>query len=201
MIDLHYFGNINYYITLSKSENEEFAVHLPYQKGWFNNKCMISTANGPLKLSIPIVGGRNQNALLKDVRIAYDENWRHQHLRAIETSYGNAPFFDFYFLKFENFFQKKYEYLVDLNLSAHELVYDIIKIEKKFRLTQENSKEINVSFSKQEVKSNPTNNNIHLKYEQVFENKIGFIKNLSIIDLIFCTGPQAKQLINNCILT
>lgn len=201
MFDIQYFANINYYIALSNCENVIFAAALPYQKGWFNNKCVIASSTGELKLSVPIVGGRNQSQQLIDVRIAYDQNWRHQHLRAIETCYGNSPFFDFYFLKFENFFQRRYEFLVDLNLNAHELIMEILKRDKKYILLHQSPKENNVLFSKLEMKSKAFDKEVQMKYEQVFENKIGFIKNLSIIDLIFCTGTQANKLLNNCLIT
>lgn len=197
MFDIHYFANINYYIALSKTETVVFAAALPYQKGWFKNKCVIASAAGELKLSVPLVGGRNQNQLLKDVRIAYDQNWRHQHLRAIETCYGNSPFFDFYFLKFENFFQKKFETLIELNLGAHELIAEILKMNKPYSVQENLEKEIDILFSKKIGKEILIDDKVQSKYEQVFENKIGFVKNLSIIDLIFCCGPQAKELLNS----
>ncbi len=190
MFDLQYFANINYYIDLLNSKNIEFAVHLPYQKGWFSNKCVVASATGPLKLTIPILGGRNQKTLLKDVRIAYHENWRHQHLRAIETCYGNSPFFDFYFLEFDNLFKKHFNFLIDLNLQAHDLVMGILKSNQKYIISEKKLNKNEVLFSKFQS-SNPNTEDFKLKYEQVFENKISFVKNLSIIDLIFCTGPQA----------
>ena len=51
------------------------------------------------------------------------------------------------------------------------------------------------------MKTKEVDKEVQMKYEQVFENKIGFIKNLSIIDLIFCTGTQANKLLNNCLIT
>ena len=43
-------------------------------------------------------------------------------------------------------------------------------------------------------KNHKQKKNIHfqiVKYPQVFEEKTGFIPNLSVLDLIFCVGPQA----------
>ena len=190
IFDLHYFGNINYYITLLNFKNIEFAPQLPFQKGWFSNKCEVASATGTLKLTIPILGGRNQKALLKDVRIAYHENWRHRHLRAIETCYGNSAFFDFYFLEFDNLFKKHFNFLIDLNLHAHDVVMGILKSNQKYIISEKVLNHNEVLFSKF-YSSNLNTQNFKLKYEQVFENKNGFIENLSIIDLIFCMGPQA----------
>ncbi len=199
MTDIHYFGNINYYITLLKVENIIFSSLLPFQKGWFNNKTIIASSVGPLKLSVPIVGGRNRHQAIKDVKIAYDQNWRQQHLRAIETCYRNAPFFDFYFFQFEKLFLQKFESLIELNISAHQLIAQILKFEKSFRLDEELINSSKILHSKNYCKKNECNDLLKLKYEQVFENKTGFQKNSSIIDLIFCCGPQSKQLLNNCV--
>lgn len=197
MYDLQLFASISYYIALSNSKTVEFAVHLPYQKGWFNNKCLIASATGSVKLTIPIHGGRNQNVLFRDVKIAYDQNWRRQHIRTIETCYGNAPFFEHYFSKFENLFQNKFIFLVDLNIAAFELVNSILQLALNYKLSDNSHHEIDVLFSKFYCRKNTCIHTLNLKYEQVFENKNGFIQNLSIIDLIFCTGPHANQLLNN----
>ena len=37
-------------------------------------------------------------------------------------------------------------------------------------------------------------------YSQVFEDKNGFIPNLSILDLLFCTGPQAILILENSVV-
>ena len=201
MFDIHYFGNFNYYSTLLKAKNIEFAANLPFQKGWFNNKCVIASANGPLKLSIPLLGGRSQNIPIKDVRIAYYQNWKHQHLRAIETCYGNAPFFEFYYSKFEKFFGNEFEYLLDFNLAAFELTNSILKLNKKIEVTSKIDSLENVIMSKRYFKNFEIVDFPFIKYEQVFEHSIGFLKNISIIDLIFCTGPRANQLLNNTFTT
>ena len=58
------------------------------------------------------------------------------------------------------------------NLSQNE-------IEKKIILTKDDQK---ITFS---------------RYSQVFENKHGYIENLSIVDLIFNLGPESINFINN----
>lgn len=197
MFDIHYFGNINYYYTLLKPKAIEFATLLPYQKGWFNNKCVIASSNGPLNLSIPLLGGRNQHIALKDVRIAYHQNWRRQHLRAIETCYRNAPFFEFYFFKFEQLFENEFEYLIDFNIASFKLVSSILKIDQPIVFNDACTDPKQVQMSKKYNKTSEVLDMSFLKYEQVFENSIGFLKNISIIDLIFCAGTRSNQLLNN----
>ena len=66
----------------------------------------------------------------------------------------------------------------------------ILKSNQKYIISEKKLNKNEVLFSKFQS-SNPNTEDFKLKYEQVFENKISFVKNLSIIDLIFCTGPQA----------
>ena len=37
-----------------------------------------------------------------------------------------------------------------------------------------------------------------IQYTQVFEDRIGFQPNLSILDCLFCCGPNAKSLLKDC---
>jgi hypothetical protein len=192
--DLQYFGNINYFNILLKIDAITFNTSCLYQKGWFGNKTVITGANGTIVLSTPLLGGRNQKSVYKDVKIAYDQPWRQQHKKAILSCYGNAPYFDYYYFFIENLFQQKFEYLVDLNLHIFEQLIKLLKVKIDFNLLDDvNYSKENIIGSKKYFQENQFQHNI--TYPQVFEDRNGFIENLSIIDLLFCTGPQANNLI------
>lgn len=194
IFDLQYFGNINYFNILLKNDNIIFNINEQYQKGWFANKTTITGANGPITLSTPLLGGRNQKSLYKDVKIAYDQPWRQQHKKAIFSCYGNAPFFDYYNYFIENLFQQKFEYLIDLNLHIFELLIKLLKTKIGFSINEDlpTTQDYAIGSKKysEENQSQPK-----IIYPQVFEDRNGFIDNLSILDLLFCTGPQAKELL------
>ena len=42
---------------------------------------------------------------------------------------------------------------------------------------------------------------INIEYPQVFENNLGFIPNASILDLIFCQGPYALNVLRKSFLS
>ena len=67
-----------------------------FQKMSFRNRYIISGANGLSSLTIPVVGGREQKKLIKEIEVDYTTNWRTNHWRNIVSSYSKAPFFDYY---------------------------------------------------------------------------------------------------------
>lgn len=193
MFDLQYFGNIIYYSTLLKSKTILFSPKIRFQKGWFNNKCSIVSSTGLLKLSVPLSKGRNQKNSLSQIKIAYEQDWRKQHLKAIKTCYSNSPFFDYYFQNFESLFSKKYENLFDLNFAIIEMTFKILKMDNEIKIS-ENEELLNFPFcSKVDNMFHEQLENNVIKYSQVFENKLGFILNASVIDIIFNLGPLAKE--------
>ena len=94
--DLQYFGCISYIKELFAAEQAGFDNEAPFSKRSFKNRMVIASAQGPLHLTIPIVGGRDQKTPLHQIAISYDAPWHEQHLKAILTNYKRAPFLEYY---------------------------------------------------------------------------------------------------------
>ncbi|MGZ5247470.1 MAG: WbqC family protein, partial [Flavitalea sp.] len=127
--DYQYFGNINYYFELIKITNYEFELYDTYEKMSFRNRCRILGANGPIDLSIPVVGGREIKTVMKDVRICYREDWRARHFKTLVSCYNRSPWFQEYRLIIEDMYSKKFEYLYELDFSSHLLIAKLLKLE------------------------------------------------------------------------
>lgn len=198
LLELHYLPCLEYFAKLARFSQVLIEQCENYQKGSYRNRCHIAGANGLMRLSIPLQKGKNEQQNIRAVKIAYDENWQMQHWRSISSAYNNSPFFEHYAFFLEPFFQKKYTYLFDFNLALLEKLNQILGWNITINLTD--------NFQTILPKNTLDNRNhispkIHkavkdpqietVKYAQVFEEKAGFIPNLSILDLIFCTGPQA----------
>jgi len=194
-IDNHYFANINYYKIVFYNKILEINPNILYQKAWFGNKCSIIGANGIINLSVPLLGGRGQKTLFKDVKIAYHQNWQQQHLRAIASCYGNAPYFNHYYPFFQKVYSQKFEMLFDLNFYILENVIKLLKASTTITIINATTLSGEILFSKKNINENPDFDNSNFIYPQVFEDRLGFVPNLSIIDLLMCMGPQAKSLL------
>ena len=185
-IDLQYFGDIKFISTLIKSTYAFFLPDVRYEKSLHLNRTFLIGANGPLLLTVPLIGGRDKKQKLKDVQISYVDPWQKIQWRGIDSSYRKAPWFEDYAPGLMELFQLKEKYLLDLNLKTMEWVSKKLKINIDILADS--------GFAKKE-----TSENLHEEtgyqfetYQQVFMEKHGFKPNLSILDLLFCKGPSAK---------
>ncbi len=155
-----------------------------YQKQSLANRCKIAGANGGITLSVPLVSGREQKTLLQNVQIDNTQRWPVQHLRTIKSCYGKAPFFDHYFPSIQTLLLQPYTYLVELDDTIIRQVLRWLKrkpdIKKTERFEQDNSFDAHTIFAM-------------IPYIQVFTDKTGFLTHLSIIDALFCIGPQVTN--------
>lgn len=196
LIDLQYFGNINYYSTLIKSTHVNFDLYVPWQKQGFLNRCTLSSANGPLRLSIPVVGGRDQKSPFRDVRICYREDWRSNHFKSIVSAYNRSPFFDHYKDSLEQLYLNKEEYIWKWNIRCLEWSLESLKLILNKNILVDSPSDTNsdflLDFRGRFKPSDPRAGLDHtITYPQVFEERHGFFPDLSILDLIFCMGPSA----------
>ena len=199
--DYQYFGPICFIELVYKQKQLCFDKEAAFTKMSFKNRMIILSAQGPLNLTIPILGGREQKTAIKDVLIAYDAPWQAQHFKAIKTCYKRAPYFEYYEADLEKLYTTKKEYLVDFLEDCHQFLQKSIK--GKWELID--SKEPIIEPINEEVKKvsalpwQPNNYDqfaIQYPYIQVFESSKGFISNLSILDWLFCEGGKeiSKQL-------
>lgn len=172
---------IGYFSLLKNNAKVYIDVHENYQKRSYRNKYTILAANGIMPLSIPLRQGKNNGQNIKDVRIAYEDNWIKRHLETLKSSYGKSAYFEHYFPVFQSIFDKKPDYLYDLNRALLTTTLKQLKIDTLVEESTEFCPEFTIPI-------------LHpLQYPQVFEDKYGFVEGLSIIDLIFNMGPESKQ--------
>ncbi len=170
----------------------------------FRNRSVVAGSNGVVDLSVPIENGRNQRGLMKDVRISYLSNWQVQHFRTIESCYSRSPYFEFYRDGVWELLQKKQIFLLDLNMEILNWLKKVVKFGGEISLTDTYDKNPPKKVSDLRNHFLPKNRLAHgagFRYTQVFEDRIGFQPNLSILDLLFCAGPETKNLLKDNKLT
>jgi hypothetical protein len=202
IIELHYLPSIPYIATWVYFDEIIIESKESYTKQSFRNRCQIKTANKIDDLIVPIQKG-NSNVPIQEIRIDQDQFWIKNHWRAIQSAYGNAPFFEYYCQDIENILNNKPRFLFDLNLQFLELVLKIMGLNKKIIFSQKYEKKYSSGVQDLRSKIHPKKANNELdfyfpqEYTQVFGNQ--FVKDLSVIDLIFCEGPNAIDILKRSI--
>ncbi len=199
LIESQYLPNITYFRQLLTSNLVTIDQYEHYQKGTYRNRCHICNANGLLRLSVPLKRGKNQRTAMKDVRISYDHDWQKIHWQSFTSGYRRSPYFEFFEDDFIRFYEKKYNFLLDLNLDIFRWVANQFQLDIKTELSSEYVADpSDVIDLRSAIHSNSAKNKVAVyapKYMQVYEGKLEFLPNLSAIDLLFNLGPKGAALL------
>jgi hypothetical protein len=192
---LFYLPPVSYFSALQANDFEyviEAQEHFPKQT--YRNRTRISSPNGSLDLYIPVVKGSKVHTVVKDVKISYDAKWQRLHWLSLQNSYRNSAYFEYYEDELAPFYHRKFDYLFDYNLELFEWALKKLKKTPQITFTEEYVKDPSpqADFRDKLNFKNPEVGFPGKPYFQVFEDRNGFIANLSIVDLLFSQGPQAK---------
>lgn len=177
------------------SEQAEIEIFESFPKRTLRNRCLIVGTNGVQTLTVPVERADSKQ-LTKDVKIAYQTRWQHQHLNALISAYRHTPFFDYLFDLFEPAYLTHFTYLIDLNEALHTTVMKCLtlnlSLNEQYHYTTEwrGLSNIDRVF---EQGSGGNDNRRAPAYYQIFADRHGFQPNLSIIDLLFNEGTEAVR--------
>jgi hypothetical protein len=191
---LFYLPPIHYFTALKQNQGDMLLeMHEHFPKQTYRNRASIHSPNGKLDLIVPVERGAAVHRPIKDVRISYEFNWQRIHWLSLQTSYRSSAFFEFYEDDFAPFYEKKWEFLVDYNQELLELINRLLKLNFSFTSTTEYiALEAALDFR---TAIHPKKESLFSikPYYQVFEDRNGFLENLSIVDLLFNQGPQSTH--------
>ncbi len=207
-----YFGPIQWYQQLYRADEAVIEQWESFQKQTYRNRCIIASANGPQALTVPVekftvhslrftddypAGSEGLtsksavnrqpstvNKTIRDIRISDHGNWRHLHWNALQSAYGHSPFFEYYQDDIRPFFERHWDYLFDFNEAIRQTMCELLDIQP------------NVSFSSEFMGGTMDSRGrggagAPRPYYQVYQQRHGFLPNLSILDLLFNMGPES----------
>jgi hypothetical protein len=204
LLSTAYFGPIRYFSKLVSFPEIYIEQHENFVKQTYRNRTIILGANGPIPLIVPVEKGREKKIKIKDLRIAYDEEWQRNHWRTIFSAYNSSPFFEYYADDIEPFFRKRYQFLFDFNQQITVSILEMLEISANLILTEdfekvpENCLNFREQISPKTHLIEPDPNFTTQPYTQVFSEKFGFVPDLSILDLLFNEGPSAHSILLDC---
>jgi len=193
-----YLAPISYYTAMANCNIAYIEQWENYRKQSYRNRCVIASPQGKLALTIPIIKPHENNRLIRDIKISEHGKWQHLHWNAIVSAYNNSPFFLYYEDELAPFYEKKHTFLFDFNMELNKIMCEDIGIEPIIKLTDsyistnndtiinDLRESINPKIAAQEQLKGYQKR----PYYQVYQEQLGFLSNLSIIDLLFNMGPE-----------
>jgi hypothetical protein len=183
----------------------------------WQNRNRIKGPGGAIWLTIPVE--RAHGAPINEVCIA-DGPWRRKHLRAIEMSYGAAPYFAEYIGRLREIYNAQWRYLSEFTCSIMSYFRECLGIEGEMRFSSEldlsgrkNSLVIDLcrqtgceaaylaagtrAYVSEEVFREA---GIELEYQElkhpVYPQRYGsFVSHLCVLDMLMNCGPKSADII------
>lgn len=216
----HYVPWLRYLQKIAASDVFIVLDDVAYTKNGWQNRNKIKCATGWTYLTVPVQAGLNQP--IREVAIAPGD-WACKHLRTLESNYRRAPFYDRYVGMFTDLYSQQWKLLRDLNdamlccylkelgietriVRSSDLNVDGAATERLVNLcravggTSYLSGEYAVHAYLDAGLFERAGIDLEFQrwscpeYAQQFP-KMGFIPDLSIVDLLFNIGPESMDLL------
>lgn len=189
ILPVAYMPSVEYVARLLREESVvDLGEH--YIKRSQRNRAQILSANGVMSLTVNVENANRPRQMIKDVRIDYSKRWQHQHWVSIMSAYKSSPYFDHYAYLLEPFYKREWRYLVDYNMEYLSTLLRLLGVDDKVNISEKY-----VAAREGDVDLRPKHNEgstfVAEPYFQVFSDRMPFVANLSILDLLLCEGPQA----------
>ena len=119
---MHFLPSLEYVTLLGMHNRVLFDVHRPYVKQTYRNRAVFPAKEGPFTLIVPVQHPTQRP--FYEMLISYRTPWHRHAIRSLQTLYGTAPYFEYFFPDYQRVLEKKKEHLVDLN---RELLVVLLK--------------------------------------------------------------------------
>lgn len=192
-----YFPSISHFVAMAKADSITFETEDNFQKQTNRNRMYIYSPNGIQLLNIPVKHSKVAHQKFKDVRIENAFDWQKNHFKSLEAAYRTSPFFEYFEDDIRPIFEKKHDFMMDLNFQTMEIVMDCLGIPFTYDKTTEYFHEVADKTDFRHLANGKKDASQFEPYTQVFEEKHGFLNNLSILDLLFNEGRYAVDYLKN----
>jgi len=198
IFSLAYAGSVRYYAAMLACKKVIVSIGDKRSKmSWNTNHCNLVGANGKQTLTLPLIKPiEGPVGTLNDVKISEHGDWRRVHWGALFSAYGKSPFFEYISDELQSIYENhNLDNLVEFNKAIHNLVVEFldlpINVTFEAELPQINEDTIDFRGKVGVNKSDKLSFIQEQTYWQVWQERHGFIPDLSIFDLLMNQGREA----------
>lgn len=215
-----YLPYLGFFHKLNQGDIFVVMDNVQFMRRGIQHRNKIKTSKGEQWLTVPVFHRSREEECINEVQIDSELPWARKHWNTLVTNYSPAPYFDRYASELQQIMTQEWSYLCEIDITLIQWVMQVLDIKKPIvslsTLEVEGSKSellINAckavgadtylsgsggknymdlsAFEAAEIKviwqeyNSPT-------YAQIFP-ELGFLPNLSILDTLFCCGPETKR--------
>ncbi len=206
IIETQYFPSIAWWCLAMSHKSVSIDGAENYNKRSLRNKARIGKFDQDTILSVPLKKGKHQGQSIQEVSISNEIDWRQDHLRSIQVTYGKSPYFIHYIDDVREFILSPEIHLFNFNLNITREIIEILglpiqlNIELDFYKT---SNEWTIVYRDQLKYAG-----FRTSFEQVLDERIGnqadfthipykITSRNSILDLLFHLGPESRLFLSD----
>lgn len=185
-------GSVEHYVNVRAAEATAIDWKRRFDKRFkVTHRFAIADTRGRLELTVPIAKPQSSQCCWGDIEISTHGNWWDVHRIALESAYGRTPFFEYYADSLLPMLtagvEERFPFLKDLSDAWDTWIRHKLMLPLPVAAETGESRPESPSI----ITENSNNATDFAQYWQVRADKIGFIGNLSVLDLIFNLGPEA----------
>lgn len=188
-----YFPPVAYVAILSRSGEVCIEAKETFPKQTYRNRMEIVTAGGVRTLTVPVK--RSNHSRTEEVEVDYKDRWNIVHLRTLTAAYAASPYFLYYKDDIEMLLMRRYDRLLDMNSAALDWILAKLKVQCRVSLTTDYRPESgdDDDYRSLFTPKRPLPTEGMKPYYQVFADRMPFVPNLSVLDLMMNLGPEARK--------
>lgn len=197
LLPIGYAPSVEYFTLLACGDAEiDAAEH--YVKQTWRNRCRLLSPQGVIELTVPVKQGAAEACPIRQVEISPHDRWQSRHLQAIKSCYNRTPYYEYYIDTLAPLYEKgAFRYLFDFCIALIEAVARLMQLPLRYRLCAEYRASAEPDYR---ALFDPSylvmrKDFAPVPYYQLFEGQERFVPNLSILDLLFNMGPEARLIL------
>lgn len=213
---------LGYFEMISSSDTFVLLDDVQFQKKSWQQRNRIKSAFGPLMLTVPVLTKGKRFQHISEVCINNQEGWSSKHLRSIELAYLKSRHYKDIFPALQQIYSKKWDSLVELNVSLLKLLMELLGISTLVTLSSDlkiaasgNEKIVAicehcncsrlydaagaVEFIDADLMERSGIEVVYQQYAHPVYHQLNgeFIPYMSVIDLLFNEGPASLEIIRS----